>query len=291
MKDIPFYIVDVFTEIKYQGNQLAVFIAEEKLSEMEMQQIANEMHFSETTFITSLDEYKVRIFTPKTELDFAGHPILGTAYILQQKFIKEKIKTLLLNINLGTIPILFKYKGDSIKQVWMEQRNPTFSGFFDPQVISEVIGLRKEDIDQRFPCQEVSTGSPFIIIPIKNLEAMKRSRLNHKEYYQLVSNTHAKALLLFSSETQEKKNDMHVRVFADYLGVPEDPATGSGNGCLAGYLIEHDYFGKDSIEIRVEQGYEINRCSLLHLKANKNGNKINVSVGGNVQISAKGTLV
>lgn len=289
--NVPFYIVDVFAEKKYKGNQLAVFISEDKLSETEMQQIANEMHFSESTFITSVEDYTVRIFTPKVELGFAGHPVLGTAFILQQELIKEKIKTLLLGLKSGKVPVLFKYKGNSINQIWMEQTHPIFSGFFDPQVISEVVGLRKDDIDQRFPCQEVSTGTPFIIIPIKTLEAVKRSRLDREKYYELVTNTHAKAVLLFCSETYDNKNDLNVRMYADYLGVPEDPATGSGNGCLAGYLIKHDYFGKDSIEIKVEQGYEINRESLLYLKANKNGEKINVSVGGRVIKSARGYLV
>ena len=106
---IPFYIVDVFTEFKYGGNQLAVVVSNNKLSEATMQKIANEMNFSETTFITSVENHDVRIFTPKVELTFAGHPTIGTAFILQQKFIKEKVKTISLNLKIGSIAILFKY--------------------------------------------------------------------------------------------------------------------------------------------------------------------------------------
>jgi len=105
---IPFYIVDVFAEDKYSGNQLAVVISGNKLNDEEMQRVAKEMNYSETTFITSVENYDVRIFTPEVELPFAGHPTIGTAYILQTEFMKEKAKTMALNLKIGQIPILFK---------------------------------------------------------------------------------------------------------------------------------------------------------------------------------------
>jgi trans-2,3-dihydro-3-hydroxyanthranilate isomerase len=289
--ELTFYIVDVFAEYKYEGNQLAVVISEDMLSDAMMQKIAKEMNYSETTFITSAENYDVRIFTPTTELSFAGHPILGTAYILKKFFIKEKVKTILLNVKLGSIAVLFKYKGDVINEVWMEHKDPTFHGFFAPEFLAEVLGIKEEDIDTRFNIQEVSTGVPTIIVPLKTLDAVKRAKINNEPYERLIQSTQAKTVLIFCPETYNKNNDLNVRFFADYYGVPEDPATGSAAGCLAAYLVRHEYFGKPTIDIKVEQGYEIGRNSLLLLRAEKKENKFYVMVGGSVYLIAKGNLL
>ncbi|NVM17037.1 MAG: PhzF family phenazine biosynthesis protein [Candidatus Lokiarchaeota archaeon] len=287
---IPFYIVDVFAEYKYSGNQLAVVVSGEKLTDNEMQRIAKEMNYSETTFITSIENSKIRIFTPKVELPFAGHPTIGTAFIFQQEFMKGKAKTMTLNLKIGQIPILFKYKGDLLSETWMEQKEPTFNGFFSPDLIAEVLGIKESDIDSRFRIQGVSTGVPTIIVPLKSLDAIKRVKINKERYESLIRNTQAKTILVFCPETYNKNNDLNVRFFADFYGVPEDPATGSANGCLAAYLVRQDYFGKKAIDIRVEQGYEIGRESLLLLKAEEKSGKYFIAVGGKVILVAKGTL-
>ncbi len=289
--ELTFYIVDVFAEYKYEGNQLAVVVSEDVLSDAMMQKIAKEMNFSETTFITSIENHDVRIFTPKTELPFAGHPVLGTAYVIKKEFIKEKIKTISLNIKLGTIAVLFKYKGDVIDEIWMEHKEPTFHGFFAPEVLAEVLGIKEEDIDTRFNIQEVSTGVPTLIVPLKSLDALKRAKIKKEPYEKLIQNLQAKTILIFCPETYNKNNDLNMRFFADYYGVPEDPATGSAAGCLAAYLVKHEYFGKNTIDIKVEQGYEIGRNSLLLLRAEKKQNKYYIMVGGNAYIIAKGKLL
>jgi len=288
---IPFYIVDVFAEGKYSGNQLAVVISRNKLNDDEMQRIAKEMNFSETTFITSVENYDVRIFTPEVELPFAGHPTIGTAFVLQQEFMKEKVKTMSLNLKIGNIAILFKYKGEILSEVWMEHNEPAFSGFFAPELLADVLHINENDIDDRYKIQEVYTGIPTLIVPLKSLDAIKRVRINKEKYTHLIQNTQAKSILVFCPETYDKKNDLNVRFFADYYGVPEDPATGSANGSLAAYLVKYDYFGKKRIDIRVEQGYEIGRKSLLLLKAEEKEGKFYITVGGKVILIAKGTLV
>ncbi len=289
MPKCKFYIVDVFAERKYEGNQLAVFLAEDVFSDTEMQKIAREMNFSETTFITSIKDYNVRIFTPEVELPFAGHPTIGTAYVIQREIVKSNIKTLLLNLKIGQIPVLFKYKSGDVEEIWMEQNIPAFGKFFDPELIANTLYLKEEDIDIRFPIQEVSTGLPFIIVPLKNLEALKRARVERERFFDLVENTSAKSILIFCPETRNKGNHLSVRVFTEVPGF-EDPATGSGNGCLAAYLVNHRYYGKNSVDVRVEQGYEIGRPSLLLLKAEEIEDKISVSVGGKAFIIAKGEL-
>jgi len=172
----------------------------------------------------------------------------------------------------------------------MRQNQPVFGQVFNKKPVAKLLNLGEKDIDARFPIQEVSTGLPFIIVPLKKLAAVKAARPDRKLLLDFVRPCAAKDMLIFCPETYQRQNDLNVRVFAEYDGVPEDPATGSANGCLAGYLLKHDYFGRDKLDLRVEQGMEIGRPSLLRLKADKDGRGIAVSVGGKVIMVAKCVL-
>lgn len=290
-----FYIVDVFAEAKYAGNPLAVFRNPEDFSDEEMQKIAKEMNYSETTFILSEEErkggYDVRIFTPETELPFAGHPTVGTAFVIQQEIIGEQVDQVTLNLKVGQIPVTFRYSNGQPDILWMRQKPPIFRQILDKKSISEVLRLKEDDIDEKFPVQEVSTGVPSLIVPLRTLERMREIRVDRDRYFALIQDLDAKAILVFCPQTYNEENVLNVRFFADYFGVPEDPATGSANGCLAGYLVEHRYFNEDWIDIRVEQGYEIGRPSLLFLRAERSEEEIEVHVGGKVVMVAKGELV
>ena len=297
MPKLTFYLVDVFAEEKYAGNQLAVVRDTKQLSTIEMQKIAKEMHFSETSFIPSDKKrqggYDVRIFTPETELPFAGHPTLGTAYIILREIIKKQVNKVILNLKVGQIPVTPTYNAEGQPSIlWMKQKQPTFGKTFNAETIAYVLNITTADIETAYPIQEVSTGVPAIIVPLKTLSAVKRAKINIDKYNQLIKNIQSKGLLIFSPETYKRQNHLNVRFFADYYGVPEDPATGSANGCLAAYLIKHNYFQQKQINIRVEQGYEIGRPSLLLLKAKQNRQgKIEVNVGGKAIMIAKGELV
>lgn len=220
MEKIQYSIVDVFSKGKYTGNPLAVFKNAGALSDQEMQQIANEIHFSETTFILS----------------------------------------------------------DSKKD----------GGMVDSVEMSDVLSIHKDYIDDRFPIQEVSTGLPVIVVPLKSLEAVQNVEINQEKYIALIEQLDAKAIIVFSSETYGSENDVNVRDFAPYYGIPEDAATGSSNGCLAAYLVKYRYFERREINLRSEQGYEIGRPSLLFLKAEETDESIDVFVGGEVVKMAKG---
>lgn len=295
MSSLKFYIVDVFAEAKYTGNQLAVFPDAANLSTEQMQQIAKEINYSETTFVTSTqtvsEGYNVKIFTPKQELPFAGHPTLGTAYILQKEIIKSSVKEILLNLKVGQIPVKIDEHNSSGEYLWMQQQAPTFHQVLDRHKIADVLRIESDEIDDCFPIQAVSTGVPFIIVPLKTLESVKRIQVNRDKYFELINTIDAKCILVFCPETYKQENDLNVRVFCDYLGIPEDPATGSANGCLAGYLVQYSYFGKSEINLRVEQGYEINRPSLILLQAEQKGITIDVNVGGRVVMVARGEFV
>ena len=287
-----FYIVDVFAEQRYAGNQLAVFRDCGGLSGAKMQRIAQEMHFSETTFITSEEKrnggYDTRIFTPGYELPFAGHPTLGTAYIVQSQVVKKPVENITLNMKVGQIPVEFAYKGGSADVLWMTQKPPTFGKSFSRDRISKILGLGVADLDPGFPIRLVSTGIPFVVVPLKGLEAIQRIQIDQVGLEVLFKETDTTVILVFSPETYSKQNDLNVRVFGLAKVIPEDPATGSGNGCLAAYLVKQRYFGTDRIDIRVEQGYEINRRSLLLLHAKENPDGMKVEVGGRVQFVAAG---
>ena len=295
MEKPTFYLVDVFAEEKFTGNQLAVFRFVKNLSDAEMQCIAKEMNYSETTFILSDEKqgggYNVRIFTPDTELPFAGHPTLGTAFVVQHEIIKEPIGEVVLNLEAGQIPVSFNYTEEHSTILWMKQLQPIFGETFDADLVSEVLSLDVRDIDDNFPVQEVSTGLPVVIIPLKTLDAVKRARIVRTKCFEFMKGLHAKTILIFCPETYKAENDLNVRFFAEHYGIPEDPATGSANGCLTAYLVKHRYFGKDQINIRVEQGYEIGRPSLLLLKAEEKKHEIAVYVGGKVEMIAKGELI
>jgi trans-2,3-dihydro-3-hydroxyanthranilate isomerase len=254
------------------------------------------MHFSETSFIFSDKKRKgghdVRIFTPETELPFAGHPTLGTAYIIQQEIIKKPVNKIILSLKVGQIPVTPTYIKGQPDILWMKQKQPTFGQAFNAETIAQVLNLGIADIETAFPIQEVNTGIPAIIVPLKTLSAEKRARINQDKYLKLIENIESKGILIFCPETYKRQNHLNVRFLADYYGIPEDPATGSANGCLAAYLVKNRYFGQEQINIRVEQGYEIGRPSLLLLRAkqSKNG-KIDVNVGGKAILVAKGELI
>ena len=294
MDKLTFYIVDVFAEEKYTGNQLAVVRDAGALSDEQMLRITREMNYSETTFILSDEQnnggYDVRIFTPGSEVPFAGHQTLGTAYIIQKEIIKQSVEKIILNLKVGQIPVTFHDAAHGQKILWMKQVEPDFAEILEPESVAEVLGINAKDIDERFPIQEVSTGLYAMIVPLKSLDILKNIRVNKDKYFELVNNTTAKVILVFCPETYLRQNNLNVRVFCDYYGVPEDPATGSANGCFAGYLVKHRYFGEEKIDFRVEQGYEIGRPSLLYLKAQDKDGKIDVNVGGKVVMVAEGRL-
>ena len=289
---LRFYIVDVFAESKYSGNQLAVFRDCSKLAPTAMQRIAQEMHYSETTFITSEEPldggYAVRVFTPASELPFAGHPTLGTAFIIQSQVIGKPVEEVALNMKVGQIPVAFSYREGAPDVLWMRQKRPTFGKAFARARIAKVLGLNASDLDRKFPVMLVSTGVPFVIVPLTSLKAIRKIDLDLPLLRKLLRKTRTTVILVFTSETYSKENDLNVRVLGPPEVIPEDPATGSGNGCLAAYLVKNRYFGRDEVRVRVEQGYEVNRRSLMLLRARETPEGIEVNVGGRVRFVASG---
>jgi len=285
------FIVDVFAEAKLEGNQLAVVVDKEGWSTEQMQKFTKEMNFSESTFITASDAekrvFKVRIFTPVGELPFAGHPTLGTAYVAAKELLKKDVPDLTLDMKAGLIPVVFQKAPDGKQLLWMKQLNPEFGATHKAEAIAPMFGLKASDIDTRFPIQEVSTGVWFYMIPLKKRETLKRIKLDAEAFKRYSADNKAKWPLLFCPEPEAKGNHLKARMVTDWT---EDPATGSANGCLAGYLVKHRYFGTPKIDIRVEQGAEIGRPSILYLRAEEAKGGIDVRVGGKVAMVARGEV-
>jgi trans-2,3-dihydro-3-hydroxyanthranilate isomerase len=284
------HIVDVFARERYAGNQLAVVESDGDLSDEEMQAVAAEMDFSETTFVESREPpYRVRIFTPEAEIPFAGHPTLGTARVIREHVADGQPGEIVLDLDVGEVPIEVDDGGG--ETLWMTQQPPAFGEELSHERLAAVLGLDDAALDDDWPVQVVSTGLPTIVVPLRDREALRAIDLDRAAYDDVTGDREAKNVLAFCPEPRNTENDFAVRVFAPFYGVPEDPATGSSNGCFAGYLARQEYTGSESVSARVEQGYEMGRPSLIHLDATDRGEEVEVEVGGSVVAVARGQLV
>lgn len=284
---MKFFLTDVFGSERYSGNQLATFIVSDEISSAEMQKIAREINFSETTFISSTEPinngYPVRIFTPKSEIDFAGHPSLGTAYIIKQFLKGATDKLVNLDLAVGRIPVLCEEE-----VCWMKQRQPVFSNEVSRSMMAKMLGLNASELDHDLPVLETSTGLPFTIVPLKSLASIRKAKVDLQRYHHFIKQSQARGILIFSPEAYTSGQDLSVRVFVHYLGIPEDPATGSAAGCLAAYLLKTDYMKKDRLELSLGQGYEIDRPSVLKINAIKTLEEYEINIGGRVHHIASG---
>ena len=289
-----FAIVDVFARQKYAGNQLGVVTEAADLDTGEMQAIAAEIDYSETTFVTGEPAgagWPVRIFTPTEEVPFAGHPTLGTAAVIRDQLADGRPASVTLDLDVGQIPVDVRER-DGRETLWMEQNDPEFGDQIAPPELASVLGLDPSRIDTSYPVQAVSTGLPAIIVPLTDRGALEAIDLDRRAYDDFVGERDEKLVHAFCADPRAADHDIAARMFAPYYGVPEDPATGSANGCLAGYLSHHEYFGSSDVEAQVEQGYEMGRPSVLYLQADRtDAGAIDVRVGGSVVPVARGELL
>src|SRR5579864_636183 len=296
-RDYEFVQVDVFTRTSLAGNPLAVFGDARGLSDEEMQSLAREMNLSETTFILprepeveTKEGIRVRIFTISEELPFAGHPTLGTAlYLYASRGHSEQI---VLDLNVGKVPVRFtpdSANGKSNRvdgKIFgeMRQRDPEFGRSFSRDDVARAIGIDPNEISSEWPCQVVSTGLPFAIVPIRDLEALTRLKPDLNRATQFLEGTGARFFYFMCREAAGK---MRARMFF-YGG--EDPATGSAAGCAAAWMANHGVAKSDERMI-IWQGVEAGRPSEIFVRANRNGDRVtNVRVGGYAAEILRGTV-
>ena len=275
--------VDVFTDRALTGNALAVILDGRGLTTEQMQAVARETNLSETTFILpgEAEEEKtrgvrVRIFTVQEELPFAGHPTLGTAFVMRGQSGAGEV---LLNLNVGTVPVRFTQPASSpLAFGEMTQRNPEFGAIHEPQAIAALTNLSPSDFDPSAPIQTVSTGMPFTIAPVRSLKTLQDLRVDVPRASEYLARSDGKFLYFVCPETIHPNARLHARMIF-YNG--EDPATGSAAGCCAAWMVAHDVAASDE-QVMIEQGLEMHRPSSIFVRASKHDNQvINVRVGGN----------
>ncbi|MGZ4788876.1 MAG: PhzF family phenazine biosynthesis protein [Terriglobales bacterium] len=290
MPELPYVNIDVFTANPLEGNQLAVFTDASALSTEQMQRIAKETNYSETTFVIprSFEEtkekgHRVRIFTVNEELPFAGHPTLGTAWVLRGTGGADEI---VLDLNVGKIHVCFSTEnGQPFGE--MQQRDPEFGQTHSREDVARAVGLKPEDIASDVPIHSVSTGMMFVVVPIARLSTMQTLTLDLKRAQQHLDKTDGKFFYFVCRETVDPKARLHSRMIF-YNG--EDPATGSASGCTAAWMVKHGVAQSDE-RVLIEQGIEMKRPSRIFVRATKNGDQvINVRVGGQAVEVARGEL-
>lgn len=282
---MKYYIIDCFAEEKYQGNQLLVVIPDGKISDEEQQKIAKEINFSETTFILSDKKvdggYDVRIWTPNVgEVPFAGHPTLGTAYVIRHIIENGTDDVVKLNLRVGQIPVFATENGQT-----MSQNPPEFGAIIDKNEIAEIYGISEEDIMDEYPVQWVSTGLEAVIVPLKDRETLSKLRCD-KDLFMSYVERHPECYCnhLFFVETGDHVFSARC-LMEDFV---EDPATGSANGDLAGYIVKHKYLGEDEVSYTVNQGEDMGRHSVLHVYASVCNDEWTIQVGGSCYLVASG---
>ncbi len=277
-------VVDVFAEKPLAGNQLAVVLGAADLSDVQMQLIAREMNFSETTFVLreASDDADVRIFTPASELPFAGHPTLGTAWVLT-----AGARSITLDLAGGRVPVEFV---DGV--AWM---TPPPVEFKDPLPMGDaaaLLGLSESDINSDFAVATAVVGPGFLLVPLKDLRTLKGARFNLDLLREMtasgVLDNAVDGVFAFSSEPYEASADFAARMFFDAGDAREDPATGSANACFAAYLKAAGHNSANTVSsasVVVDQGVEMLRPSRLYLDLSEP-----LQVGGRVQPVLEGII-
>jgi trans-2,3-dihydro-3-hydroxyanthranilate isomerase len=303
MSSKRFVIADVFTEKRFGGNQLAVFLDGAGLDTETMQVIAREMHFSETTFLFPPEkggDYLVRIFTPEIELPFAGHPIVGTAHVIVAEGMKPAagpITGLTLETGVGPLPVEVKTEGGSPGHTTMTQPLPEIRGALeDVTRLAKALSLDASEVGQAgLPVEVIYNGVPVMIVPATSRAAVERIKVDAGALESISEQVGAKTVLVFTLETVHPTSTVHCRVFAPAAGVIEDAATGSANGPLGFYLVRHGLVKAEAVtRIISEQGYEMHRPSHLHIEVDfdfKTGEVAGVRVGGGVVIAGRGEIL
>jgi len=267
--------VDVFTSRKLEGNSLAVFHSGRGLSTARMQAIAREMNLAETTFLFPADggaDARVRIFTVREEMPFAGHPTLGTAFVVAKS--RPRQVEIRLRMKVGVIPVAVTRKRAGT-YLEMRQKDPVFGATAAPGEVAAAVGLEASELDSRYPAQVVSTGLPFLIVPIRRPEGLAQITPNWKLLQPLVQKLEAHfPYYLLTSEPH-----IEVRMITPDF---EDPATGSGAGCAAAYLVRHAIRPPDRT-VLIQQGRFVRRPSRIFVTASLADGRVHgVRVGGYV---------
>ena len=297
---LDYHLLDVFSDRQFGGNQLAVFpYPPIDLPQQTMQQIAREMNLSEVTFLfppaDPANDYRLRIFTPLAELPMAGHPTVGSAYALAYLGLLDDLRgerRIVFEQGVGPIAVTVEATaGGKPTEVWMKQPIPRFQDVFTDRFgIAQMLSIPEAELLEEAPMQVVSSGLPFLYVPVRSLAAIEKVRLQYDKWRSLLAASNAQNVFVTTTETACESSMAHSRMFAPALGVSEDAATGSASGPLGAYLLKYGLVSTD--DMTVEQGYEMGRPSIIRIRIERRGadNK-GVAIGGKCVYVGFGTLL
>jgi trans-2,3-dihydro-3-hydroxyanthranilate isomerase len=292
---------DVFTDMPFGGNQLAVFPDARGIPEHRLQDVAREFNYSETTFVYPASDQahtrRVRIFTPGNELPFAGHPTVGTAHVLaaigdlplsgdETRIVFEEL--------VGPVPVTIRTEGGVPTFCQLSVAKLPEEGPPAPprEALAAVLGLERDDVlDGEWTPRGWTCGVPYLFVPLRDRDAVARARVNLEQWERVLAGTWAPEPFVFTRAGERAGSDLHGRMFAPAFGIPEDPATGSAAVAMAGYLQRRDGRGDGTLRWRLEQGFEMGRPSILDIEADvAHGDITGVRVGGGSVIVCEGTM-
>ena len=301
MRELRFLHYDVFTNRRFEGNQLAVFTDARSIDAQTMQQLATEMNFSESTFILPAErpdtDIRMRIFTPGGELPMAGHPVIGSTFALAREgTIKPAQDRFVFGLNVGPTRVELEWKADELSFAWMDQGLPEVK---QPLASSEEL-LHAVGIDHaahtatKLPIEEISCGNPFVFVPVASRAALDAAEPDAAALRRLRSafGRHV-GVFVFTTEGATDEVTIYSRMFAPGLGIIEDPATGSASGPLGCYLVSHGLVARDRADGIVSlQGVAMGRPSYIHIAiaSDDRGAITRVQVGGRSVLIAEATL-
>lgn len=297
-----FWIADVFTDRIFGGNPLAVVVDAGGLTTEQMQRIAREFNLSETTFVLPPESpehtHRLRIFTPSRELPFAGHPTVGSAFVLAAAGHVQLVDgeaRVVFGEGVGPVPVTVRGSGARPAMSQLSVAKLPEWGPAPPasETLAALLSLDPHDVldDAQDEPAGLSCGVPFLFVPLKSIDAVRRARINWEWWNHALRSYWAEAVFLFSYETEAAGSAVHARMFAPAFGIDEDPATGSAAAAFAGYLARRHGLQAGSATWRIEQGFEMGRPSHIEVEADAVGGRLAaVRVGGSSVIVASGTL-
>ena len=299
--DYRFATADVFTDRPFGGNQLAVIPEATGLDDAQMLSIAREFNYSETVFVLppadASNTRRLRIYTPAEEIPFAGHPTVGTAFVLASlgEITLEGAETrIVFEEKIGPVPVLIRAVDG--KPVFTQLSVAKLPEIGPPppsrNVLAEILSLQPNDfLGGTTAAQGVSCGLPVLLVPLRDRETVTRARIRMDRFEETVAHYWAPNVMVFSRDAEGEGVDVHARVFVPELSVPEDPATGSAAAALGGYLAARESYADGTRRWIIEQGIEMGRPSRIEVEADKAGGKVSaVRVGGASVMMSRGTM-
>jgi trans-2,3-dihydro-3-hydroxyanthranilate isomerase len=303
MRRLHYHRVDVFTDRAFGGNPLAVFTNGRGLSAETMQAVAKEFNLSETTFVLPSDDpqcdWRVRIFTPSRELPMAGHPTVGTSFVLAREHMVKRVEgerneaNLVLEEGVGPVPVRVDFDGDEPVYAEMNQPLPAFGPrLSDRRAVAAMLSLEESDLEAGLPVEVVSCGVPFLYVPLRGLDAARRARPRAELIERAASDGVPPGVFVFTREVEQPGSTVHGRMFAPGMGVTEDPATGAASGPLGCYLVKYGVVAAgETTHVVSEQGLEMGRPSFVKIIIRqRDGEFTAVHVGGRCHFMGEGFI-